>query len=162
MSSLLEAFGALFLKRPPPAVHNDDEAPAEKTKEARCTILAIDDDAAFLDTLRPALRMEGFNVMTAISGTKGLDIARFTKNEVRVVLLDFQMPRLTGLETLQHLRKLMPHAKVLGLTGLPQKDLPEEFCASVDHLMCKPYRTAELVQCINSLAGIDESAVAES
>ena len=160
MSGLLDAFGALFLRRPPRAVHDDDETPAEKTGEARCTILAIDDDQTFLDTLRPTLRMEGFNVMTAISGTKGLDMARFTKNEVRVVLLDFQMPRLTGLETLQHLRKLMPQAKILGLTGMPAKDLPEEFCANVDHLMNKPYRTSELVQCINSLAGIDESAVA--
>lgn len=108
------------------------------------------------------LRMEGFNVLTAISGAKGLDMIRFTKNDVRLVLLDFNMPRLTGLETLQHVRKLVPGAKVLGLTGIPTAELPEDFCTNVDRLMAKPYRTAELVGCINELLELPASEASQS
>lgn len=162
MNGFIGAIGALFFKQSSKRLPDEPvevSIPARTETAARCTVLAIDDDQTFLDALRSGLRMEGFNVMTAISGAKGLDMMRFAKNDIRVVLLDFQMPRLTGLETLHHVRKLLPKAKILGLTGLAKADLPEEFLTQVDLLMNKPYRTPELVQCLNFLAEVETPAV---
>jgi CheY-like chemotaxis protein len=152
MKSVIGTVGALFLNW-----HGGGTAaPAEPTpsETPKVTVLAIDDDPAMLDVLRPLLKGEGYNVLTAQSGTKGLDMLRFAKRDIRVVVLDYNMPRLNGGETLQYLRKLAPGVKVVGLTGIKPELLPESYRETVDRLVLKPYRSSELLTSIRELLGI--------
>ncbi|HUK84059.1 MAG TPA: response regulator [Verrucomicrobiae bacterium] len=154
MLGILKAFGALVLDSHSRVELEDEPRPAgDAGQRANCTVLAIDDDPIILQTLRPALRDQGFNVLTSTSGPKGLDMLRYAGYDIRVVLLDYNMPQLNGAETLLHVRRLNPEAKVIALTGVNINLLPETFCEGVDKLVQKPFRTGDLVAAIRELLG---------
>jgi CheY-like chemotaxis protein len=152
MKGLLGAFKALFLADPGPEAAIADQNDRSSSPEPELlTILIIDDDVAMVDALRLGLSGGRFKVLTANSGVKGLEVLRFAKQEVRVVLLDFGMPRLDGSQTLEHLRKLSPNSKVIGYTGMAYSELPEEYTAGVDLLLAKPCTSAQLIAAIDKL-----------
>jgi CheY-like chemotaxis protein len=157
MMGLLRAFGALFLniKANPSGSRSDDGNGSAPAEHDRGTVLVIDDDPDMLTVLRPVLRAEGFNVLTAVSGAKGLDLLRYCQRDVRVVVLDYNMPRLNGADTLAFLRKLSPHVKVLAVTGVDANLLPESFRTGVDRVLTKPYTNSQLIDNLNGLLGFD-------
>ncbi len=69
------------------------------------TILVIDDEIVILDFAKMVLEMNGYKVITAISGEKGVDIIKDSSNNINAVLLDLMMPGLSGWETLKLIRK---------------------------------------------------------
>ena len=72
--------------------------------ETRLRILAVDDDASYRNYLRLILRRAGFDVIIAVDGAAGLDILR-TDDNIDVVLLDLNMPGMTGIEVAQRLKE---------------------------------------------------------
>jgi CheY-like chemotaxis protein len=154
MKGILKAVMELLVpgsgRAPESAGKSGQPAPAET---GRPTILVIEDNVVEVEALRLGLSGGGFKVMTANSGVKGLDMLRFIGKDLRVVVLDFSMPRLDGLETLRHLRKQNPHAKVIGLTGVDFSALPEGFGSGVDVLIAKPCSPAKLIATVKQLLG---------
>jgi len=67
------------------------------------TVLVIDDDAMIRSLLQNALVSKGFKVFTASSGLDGLDIAK--AQEIDIILLDWMMPEMDGMETLEELKR---------------------------------------------------------
>jgi CheY-like chemotaxis protein len=67
------------------------------------SLLITDDDPGFRETLRGVFEPKGFRTLLAGDGEEALKIVRH--ETVHVVLLDFHMPRLTGLETLRMLKE---------------------------------------------------------
>lgn len=67
------------------------------------TVLLIEDDLMLTRLYEEKFSIEGFRVLTAHDGESGLEIA--LKEPVNIVLLDVSLPRASGLEILQKLRK---------------------------------------------------------
>ncbi len=67
-------------------------------------ILIVDDEPAIRDTMRMTLEYDGYECLTASSGTEGL--ATVERESPDLVFLDIKMPGLDGLETLKGLRKI--------------------------------------------------------
>jgi CheY-like chemotaxis protein len=146
MLSLLKSWGELIFNRP---AESDAEEP--RRWAAKHTVLAIDDDATFLSILRPALLDQGFNVLACTSGAKALTMLKYAPRDIDLVTLDFHMPSLSGTETLQYVRQLNPSVKVVALTGVDNRLVPEDFRKGVDCFLAKPLRCSELIQVIQSL-----------
>ena len=147
--------GAGQLERQPRgARHKDDDL------EGKGTILVIDDDTTFLETIRLVLSEAGYNVLTSTTGPKGLDMVRYAPKDVRVVLLDYNMPRFNGAETLEFLRKLNPNLKVIAVSGFRAADLPESFNTGVQRLLSKPFRNDDLLKTVEEV--IKENLDAEA
>src|SRR5947208_347823 len=127
MIGILRAVGALIFDRESRSEPEMANGESEGVAPTLCTVLAIDDDPTILNILRPVLREEGFNVLASTSGPKGLDMIRYAGRDIRIVLLDYNMPQLNGAETLQYLRRLSPDAKIIALTGVNITLLPENF-----------------------------------
>lgn len=68
------------------------------------SILITDDDTGCREALREIVEPEGYRTVLASSGEEALDIVR--EEQVHLVLLDMQMPTLTGLETLKLVRQI--------------------------------------------------------
>jgi CheY-like chemotaxis protein len=68
------------------------------------SILIADDDRGCREALRDIVEPEGYRAVLAASGEEALDIVR--EEPVHLVMLDMQMPNLTGLETLQLVRQI--------------------------------------------------------
>jgi CheY-like chemotaxis protein len=69
-------------------------------------LLITDDDRDFRETIAGVLTDRGFETLQAADGEEALDIV--SRHEVHLLLLDMQMPRLTGLETIERLREQPP------------------------------------------------------
>jgi len=67
------------------------------------TILVIDDEPAVLKVMEANLRREGYRIFTALDGLIGLGLIR--EQPVDVVIADYMMPKLDGLDLLQKMRE---------------------------------------------------------
>jgi two-component system, NtrC family, nitrogen regulation response regulator NtrX len=67
-------------------------------------ILIIDDEKSILNTLRDILECEKYSVDDALDGIEGLKL--LNENKYDVILCDIKMPRMDGLETLEHIMKI--------------------------------------------------------
>lgn len=114
------------------------------------TVLAIDDDPDQLDVLQRVLSGDGLKVITASTAVKGLNLLAYAPQSIQVIVLDYSMPQLDGLQTLNHIRKLNPQVKIIGLTGVKPDYLPQAYAMGVDHLVLKPFRCAELLAVVRS------------
>ncbi len=76
-----------------------DQAPVGT---ATRTILIVDDDRAVVDTFARMLKLEGFNVATAISPETGLELAQTVRPDA--IILDLRMPLVNGVQFLRHIR----------------------------------------------------------
>jgi CheY-like chemotaxis protein len=108
---------------------NTRNAPPEPTSPAR-TILLVEDDADFRVSLAEALRMEGHQVIEAPTGEAALIVldqsAKTHTLAPDLLVLDLMMPRMSGIEVLQRLRKSPRWAslRVLVITGVNDPMLP--------------------------------------
>jgi two-component system cell cycle sensor histidine kinase/response regulator CckA len=81
-------------------------------------ILVVDDDPLVRRSLVRVLTRDGHKVADAESGRAALDLYGSLAGEIRLVLLDLDMPELDGEATFAELRRLDPAVRVLFLTGL--------------------------------------------
>lgn len=80
------------------------------------SILLVDDEKGFVDTMAKRLNKRGLTVRTANSGQEGLD-ALGKPGNVDVVILDVKMPGMDGIETLKAIKVDYPLVEVIMLTG---------------------------------------------
>lgn len=78
-------------------------------------VLVVDDEAEFRELTVKRLARHGLETLGADSGGKALEILK--DRHIDVVLLDFKMPGMDGIETLGEIRRLRPLVEVLVLTG---------------------------------------------
>jgi two-component system response regulator HupR/HoxA len=89
-------------------------AGSSETGESRRTLLVVDDEPAMLEAVSLTLSREG-RVLVASSGTQALEILE--REEVALILTDQRMPGISGVELLEHARRIRPHAIGILLTG---------------------------------------------
>lgn len=85
------------------------------TKASKAKILIIDDEKSIIDTLSSILEDEGYNVSTASSGEKGLEM--FSRHEPDIILLDVWMPDMDGIETLRKIRERDEDVSIIMISG---------------------------------------------
>lgn len=78
-------------------------------------VLAIDDDSIIRALLTNMLQKAGYEVITASDGTTGLKLA--LEEDPDVVITDYQMPGMNGLELLEAVQKSNPSLPVIMLTA---------------------------------------------
>ncbi len=83
--------------------------------KSKVSLLLVDDDPAFRQVMAGELKRFGYEVATAESGEEA--VRRIGEIEPHVVLLDWQMPGMNGLETLKIIRENHPGSEVIMLTG---------------------------------------------
>ena len=79
------------------------------------TILIVDDEAVQRDALAGFLKKKGFKVKTASSGLAGLEIV--ASHPVDLILTDFKMPGMDGLELLGQAKEINPETDVIVMTA---------------------------------------------
>jgi CheY-like chemotaxis protein len=86
------------------------------------SILVIDDNTAVLEAMDCFLRAQGYAVLLAENGPAGLRLA--ARQHVDLVLLDIEMPQMSGLEVCRLIRAdpALRHLPVLIMTGRPTRD----------------------------------------
>lgn len=116
------------------------------------TVLVVDDEESILAASREALGSLGYQVVTANSGEKAMEVFGTDPMAVDLVVLDLGMPGLGGLDCLRLMRSLRSGVKVLVATGYADDaDLEQLRALSVGEVIAKPYRFADLAAKIKKL-----------
>jgi CheY-like chemotaxis protein len=103
----------------------------------RPSILITDDDSAFRETLRSMLEPIGCNFTMAGDGEEALEI--LSKQDVHLMLLDFHMPRLTGIETIRKVRQFKAQLPCILLSaGLTEKITTQARLLNTYSVLAKP------------------------
>ncbi|MDR5741027.1 ATP-binding protein [Caballeronia sp. LZ016] len=145
--------------RPPVEERAADESKDEHSadaRELRATILVVDDDPLILSSTSYLLQDLGQDVIEAASGDAALEVLR-SGRKVDVLLTDFSMPRMTGVELATAARALRPVMPVILATGYAE--LPEGAGVDLPRLR-KPYQQSRLLQEIKN--AVDNSWAARA
>jgi two-component system response regulator MprA len=112
-------------------------------------VLIIEDDEGISKVLRRALSYEGYQVDSALDGESGLNLNR--DNHPDLVLLDWMLPGMDGLEVCRRLRE-MSTVPILMLTAKEAlEDRIHGLDAGADDYMVKPFELDELLARVRAL-----------
>jgi DNA-binding response OmpR family regulator len=106
-------------------------------------ILVVDDESQIRRVMRALLIPEGFDVDGAKSGDEALDRLRSGKYDL--VLLDIDMPGMTGFETCRAIRAVSDMPIFMLTARSAEKDKTEALDAGADDYITKPFSTPELL-----------------
>ncbi|WP_407970542.1 EAL domain-containing protein [Burkholderia pyrrocinia] len=110
------------------------------------TLLLVDHDPAVLQTLRQALGRDGYEVLGTTDPAEALDL--LAQHRVGVIVSDFRMPSLSGIDLLQRVKALYPDIVRILLSGYGegQSIAATPGDGSVQKLLIKPWDVALLRQ----------------
>jgi len=113
-------------------------------------ILIIEDEESILMALEDNLRLEGYEVASAVDGKKGLSIARSQKFDL--IILDIMLPKMDGFDVCKHMRKEGINIPILMLTAKSQEiDKVLGLELGADDYVTKPFSSRELLARIKAL-----------
>jgi CheY-like chemotaxis protein len=124
----------------------------KETLTMRKYILVVDGDAALLNLQKMRLKSIGHTVDTAETGWDGL--TKLEHADYDVVLLDYMMPRITGLTVLQHIQARHPSMPVVMMTDdISGQVVVQSLAEGVQACLVKPVDPVELEQALQCWVG---------
>ena len=114
------------------------------------TVLIVDDDQKLLKMLQRTMIYEGLTVVTASNGQEALDQVDACQPEI--IVLDWMMPKMDGLEVVQRLRAENNQTYILMLTARDAlENRVEGLESGADDYLVKPFSPVELVARIHAM-----------
>ena len=109
------------------------------------TVLVVDDEALLLWSIAELLRCHGHAVIEAASAAAARDAMQPASDRIDIVLLDYQLPDSNDLRFLEEVRRRLPQASVVLMSGLAT---PEVVQGATDRGACrvlsKPFDMSEI------------------
>lgn len=123
------------------------------------TILAVDDEPRVLATLKLLLEREGFNVVTAGSPARGLELIQ--DRDFAVILADQLMPGMTGLEFVVECQRIQPHASRILITAAASLSVLVDAInrGEIYRFLAKPWLREELIATVRNAVSRHELIV---
>jgi len=116
------------------------------------TILIVDDEEMLRGVLRYQIEKMGLRVLEAQDGQEALEVYRQHEKEINLVILDYKMPKLDGVEALIALRKFDPQVRAILSSGYSAKEAFKGHDAlGWSGFIQKPYQPKELAETIRKL-----------
>ena len=115
--------------------------------DVRSKVLLVDDETSVRDSLYTLLEGDGYQVLAASNGPDGLAIFRQSIPPIDLLVTDYNMPQMSGLELARECSRLRRELSVLYVSGSrPDKELQADLQARKRGFLAKPFRAAELLR----------------
>jgi CheY-like chemotaxis protein len=129
--------------------------PGSSSRE-RHLVFLVDDDYQLRPVLARCLEHAGFAVQAFPHAQAVLETLDLDGHRPRVLVSDYQMPGMNGLELIARCRKLMPEVITISISGTPElPELSQPRCRP-DRLLAKPFLPSELISTIRTLLAENE------
>jgi PAS domain S-box-containing protein len=118
------------------------------------TVLLADNDSVIVLLCRTILETNGYRVHVAEDGREATATFRREQGRIGVVLLDQNMPGMSGVEVLSELAAVDPGVRAIFMSGAPLGSVPSALTRNLRGFLCKPFRTEQLLDVIRgAMAG---------
>jgi PAS domain S-box-containing protein len=118
------------------------------------TLLVVDDEPLVRAVMKRTLERAGFIVLQAVDGLDALEVFGLHRSEIRAVLLDVTMPRMSGEEAFHHLRLLAPELRVVLTSGYSEQEATSRFVGDGQvAFLEKPFAPQKLIDCFREVLG---------
>jgi len=116
------------------------------------TVLVADDNEVAQRLCKRVLEKAGYSVLIAGDGLQAVDIA--LREKPAMILMDVAMPGIDGLEAMKRIKAEVPAIPIVIASAHSMASDRERFLAAgADNVLSKPFRLADLVAIVQSLAG---------
>jgi two-component system cell cycle sensor histidine kinase/response regulator CckA len=117
------------------------------------TILVVDDDPVIIKLVSTVVTCGSFKLLVATSGAAALQLSKGYIGEIDLLLSDFQMPEMSGIDLATQITRDRPKIKVLLMSGFPggMLVLNEGW-----HFLAKPFIPSQLLTLISGLITPDK------
>ena len=128
-----------------------------ESKRDDITVLLVDDEAMVLDIGSQFLERLGYRVKKAASGREALEVLNSDPDHIDCLLLDYTMPGMDGLETMQQVRAIRPEAKIIISSGYTRQQIEDRFANIVppDGFIHKPFEMKALQEILQEVISED-------
>ena len=108
-------------------------------------VLLVDDEEMLLASVRSLLEAEGYSVLTARDGVEAVEVFGRNASKIDLVVLDLELPRLSGWEAFLRIRKINPQVRAILASGYADLPIEKEMRKrGASAFLRKPY-TGELL-----------------
>jgi len=137
----------------PPESKQPNPAEASLTPEAT-TLLLVDDVDEVLAVHKAQLERMGHKVLTATDGCKGLEQFNAHADEIKLIVTDYKMPQMDGLELSTTIRQEFPEMPILIITGYGEEKQLKRTRELGIHILNKPATYKKLAHTIAVMQGL--------
>ena len=135
-----------------PSLNVEGESGMDEKKDARLTVLVVEDfeDNRFM--MRRLLEMSGYRVVEAVNGQQAVETAR--RERPAIILMDLSLPMLDGLAATRRIREQdgLSSVPIVAVSAHDSADFhAEALAAGCDEYVTKPIDFDQLVQLLNRL-----------
>jgi signal transduction histidine kinase len=124
-----------------------------QTNQTTATILVIDDEESILNLVAIILGNRGYTIAKASDAFQGLELVARLKPHL--VILDYMMPEMNGLETLTRIKTGFPDTYVIMFTGKGNEEIAVELMkAGASDYILKPFNNQNLIERVENILKI--------
>lgn len=117
--------------------------------EDRETIFVVDDDPDILNLIKHVLDLEGFEVKSFTDPELALEEFRTCSKRPEMVVTDFCMQPMNGLELISKCKETQPDLKTIVISGMVDEHSLQTMPQKTDRFLHKPFKVSNLVQTLN-------------
>jgi len=139
----------LFGSCPHPVLSQHGRVPATSCDGSGETILIAEDNHQVRAILTTAMANKGYHVIQAVNGVDAARVFHDHKSELDLVVLDYELPKRSGLSCLEEFRRHKPSIAAIMITGNAAFDA-EAISGSNVELLRKPFRLDQLTVLIHT------------
>ena len=126
--------------------------PAETMPHGAERILLVDDEAMIVDMSHKMLRQLGYQVTASGDPTEALTIFLSDPKQFDLIITDFTMPRLTGMDLAKRVLQIRPDIPILLCTGFNERLTPDMIReAGIREIVLKPFEKRRMAKLIREV-----------
>jgi CheY-like chemotaxis protein len=122
-----------------------------KSSNGLTTVFVVDDEPVLLELATAVLEPAGFNVRTFRDPRAALAEFSAANPRPKVLVTDYAMGEMNGLDLIRECRRIQPRQKILLLSGTVDESIYANASVKPDRFLAKPYQAEDLIALVRSL-----------
>jgi CheY-like chemotaxis protein len=114
-------------------------------------IYVVDDEPMLLELASAILEPLGYTVETFRSAESALDAFKAAEPPPALLITDYAMHEMTGLDLVAACRQIQPKQKALLVSGTVEEDIYHNAAMKPDRFLAKPYQAKQLIDAVETL-----------
>jgi len=126
---------------------------SKQNKNPGALIYVVDDEPMLLELATVVLEPHGYHIETFRDPSEALETFRNANPRPALIITDFAMHQMNGMDLIKECKKLQPDQKILLVSGTVGEEIYQNSSAKPDRFLAKPYQANELTDIVSDLLG---------